>query len=171
MSSKPNAFISFHHDDLKIKEKFERMFDKHCNIISSSSVREGKIPEHLSAEETMRIIRDNHIKNSTITIVLIGENTYRSKFVDWEIKASLREIAGQRKRSALLGVFIPGIQNGCKNQKHLLPERLSDNLGFDGYAYCLDWTDNMAQMDLSIQKALANRSGNPKNNRPLKGKV
>lgn len=42
-----------------------------------------------NAEYIQRGIRER-IENSSVTIVLIGETTYRSAWVDWEIRESLR---------------------------------------------------------------------------------
>jgi hypothetical protein len=42
-----------------------------------------------NAEYVQRGIRER-IRNSSVTIVLIGETTYKSEWVDWEIRESLR---------------------------------------------------------------------------------
>ena len=169
MAKKPNVFISFQHDDLKVKEKFERMFVKHFDIATSSAVQTGKIDTDLNDEEIMRRIRNNHLRNATLTIVLIGKNTYNSKFVDWEIQYALRQKQRLKNRSGLMGIFIPEIKNGCKNYKRLLPPRLNENIK-SGYAQCHDWTDDPQQLSAWVQKALSMRKMNPVNNRPLMGK-
>lgn len=38
----------------------------------------------------MRRIRELYLKDSTVTIVLMGKYTYTRRYVDWEIQASLR---------------------------------------------------------------------------------
>lgn len=169
MAKKPNVFISFHHQDVRIKEKFERIFENHYDIIASSSVREGKIPRDKSPEETMDIIRRNHLKNSILTVVLIGQNTYKRNFVDWEIRASLRQKEHGKKRSALIGIFVPEIENGATNHKSLIPNRLADNIK-NGYAKCYDWTADVHEMKQWIEEALSKRKLHPKNNRKEQSK-
>ncbi|MFK7784205.1 MAG: TIR domain-containing protein [Crocinitomicaceae bacterium] len=170
MAKKVNVFISFRKEDIKIVKKFERMFVDHYECVTSSYVREDKIPNDLNDEATLQLIIKNHIQNSSITIVIIGENTYKSNFVDWEIKASLRGKKNDRKRSGLIGIFVPEITNGGKKHKNLIPERLGDNIK-DGYAHCYDWTDDKTEFMMWIDQALFNRKNKqPNNNRLMKGR-
>ena len=165
MSKKHKVFISFQHEDIKIKEKMERMFSKHFDIMDSRAVSTGDIDPNLNNDHILKIIRDKYLLDSSVTLVLIGENTYKSKFVDWEIHASLKD-RGQIGRSGLLGIFIPGITNGCKNNKNLIPARLGDNIKF-GYASCHEWTEDPNQLQEWIHEAFKARTKQPKNSRPF----
>lgn len=69
------------------------------------------------AEYIRRGIRER-IKNSSVTIVLIGETTYRSEWVDWEIRESLRlgkgVIAVKLKREPHLKIPKALIEHGIE---------------------------------------------------------
>jgi hypothetical protein len=64
------------------------------------------------------LIRTRYLRDSTVTIVLIGRETWSRKWVDWEIYSSLRGY-GARKNNGLLGILLP--DHGP------LPARFQDN--------------------------------------------
>lgn len=73
----------------------------------------------------MRQIREEYITGTSCTIVLCGLETWRRKYVDWEILATLQ------KGHALVGLRLPTLQivnDGCDK-----PARLQDNID-SGYA-------------------------------------
>lgn len=76
-------------------------------------------------------IREKYLKDSTVTLLAIGECTWARKFVDWEIYTSLRY---DPEPNGLLAVQLPSVAN----IKPKLPERLLKNLangdGSSGYA-------------------------------------
>lgn len=128
------VFISYHHaDDIAVKE----FVDKYSNtykVFTPKIVGEqyGTEIESDDAEYTMRKIRENYLTDSTVTIVLIGKETYKRKYVDWEIASTLRNDPNN-KRSGLIGIFLPG----CNKFNTMIPERLLDNIR-SGYAECYD---------------------------------
>ena len=71
------------------------------------------------------------MKDSTVTIVLIGKCTWARRYVDWEIQASLRH--GETiTANGLLGIVLPSA-----GKKPTAPKRLKINLSSDdqdGYA-------------------------------------
>jgi len=79
----------------------------------------------------MRRIRELYLKDSTVTIVLIGKCTWARRYVDWEIQASLRH--GETiTANGLLGIVLPSA-----GKKPTAPKRLKINLSSDdqdGYA-------------------------------------
>jgi len=68
----------------------------------------------------MSKIREKYLGDSTVTIVLIGKCTHSRRYVDWEIKASLRQ--GTYAPNGLIGILLPS----CGNSAHL-PQRFKDN--------------------------------------------
>ena len=57
----------------------------------SESVEVGDIDDtRLSTDRIRQIIRDDYLRKSTVTVVLVGKHTWQRKFVDWEIGSSLR---------------------------------------------------------------------------------
>ena len=71
-------------------------------------------------EYVMRQIRAKYLQDSTITIVLIGKCTHSRRYVDWEIKASLRR--GAYTPNGLLGILLPSADG-----KAYLPPRFEAN--------------------------------------------
>jgi len=66
-------------------------------------------------------IRQNYLADSTVTIVLIGTCTHSRRYVDWELKASLR--SGEvYTPNGLIGILLPS----CGDRAHL-PPRFAEN--------------------------------------------
>ncbi len=88
MTLKHKVFVSYyHHDDQKYRKQFERI----CNdVIVSQSVNIGDIDPNADTEYVRQKIRDEYLRDSTVTVVLIGKHTWQRKYVDWEIYSSLR---------------------------------------------------------------------------------
>lgn len=56
----------------------------------SKSVRIGDIDPNLATDTIRQKIRDEYLRGSTVTVVLVGPETWQRKHVDWEIGASIR---------------------------------------------------------------------------------
>ena len=83
------VFISYHDEDRDWKAKFSRQMGEH---IIDRSVKIGNIDDTNIKTETIRQrIRDNFLRDSSVTVVLIGPCTWRRMHVDWEIGSSLRD--------------------------------------------------------------------------------
>ena len=54
------------------------------------------------------MIRDNYLRNSTVTILLVGTETARRKHIDWEIYSS-RYDGTVNKKSGILVINLPSI--------------------------------------------------------------
>ncbi len=82
-----------------------------------------------STERIRQSIRDKYLRNSTVTVVLVGANTWQQKSVDWEISSSLRQTE-YNTRSGLLGILLPTYPNppGKHYDPHTVPPRLYDNI-------------------------------------------
>lgn len=158
------VFVSFHHDDQRYKDKFVRMMEHHC---VDRSVEDGDINDDYLATETIRQkIRDEFIRDATVTVVLIGPCTWQRKHVDWEIGSSLRETRSN-SRCGLLGIFLPNHTNFGSKQRtpNLMPPRLADNCGGnDPFARICDWTTDSTSVRRWIHQAFIRRDGRPPNN-------
>ena len=101
------VFISYHHyDDQCYKEHLVALAHRY-GIFIDKSVDTGDIDDSLSDERIRKIIRDGYLRDSTVTIVLVGQNTRRRKHVDWEIYSSMFD-GGVNKKSGILVVNLPG---------------------------------------------------------------
>jgi len=127
LGTKRKVFISYHHRrDQQWFNNFTRLFAESFEIFYDKSL-DGRIrsdyPEYIN-----RTIREDYIKGSSITIVLCGGETWKRKYVDWEIHSTLHH------KHALLGIALP---TAIKDQgKIVVPARLHDNIE-SGYAHWL----------------------------------
>ena len=135
------VFVSFHDADMKWKMKFAKLME---GRIVDYSVKGGDISiKGRPIEDILRGIREDYIADATVTVVLIGCCTWRRRFVDWEIHASIR-CTNANPRTGLLGIVLPCHPEYGKASKdeHLLPPRLADNLvGDHRFAKVDDWPD------------------------------
>ena len=83
------VFISFyHHDDQVYKDKLVK-WAKDNNVFIDGSVDIGDIPEEWDDQKIRETIRDEYLKYTSVTIILVGPNTRHRKHVDWEIYSSV----------------------------------------------------------------------------------
>jgi len=161
---KHKTFVSFHHEDQGYKSKFVDMME---GDIVDKSVEDGDIDNTWLATETIRQkIRDEFIRDATVTVVLIGPCTWQRKHVDWEIGSSLRDTR-LNSRCGLLGILLPNHANygTAKHNPSLIPPRLADNCGGqDPFARICDWSDDPESVGNWIHRAFSRRNGTPPNN-------
>lgn len=115
----------------------------------------------------MRRIRELYIKDSTVTIVLVGQCTWARKFVDWEVQASLRAA----NPNGLLAIKLDDPRNPP------LPERvkLNRDSGYAKYHYYPststalgDWIEDAYQGRTARLHLRSNPAARFSNNRTCK---
>ena len=104
------VFISYHHSSDQAYKDSLVEFGKNNSIFIDQSVDTGDISDNLSDEQIRRSIRDNYLRDSTVTIVLISQETKRQKHVDWEIYSSMHD-GSVNKRSGIVVINLPGISS------------------------------------------------------------
>ena len=111
------VFISYHHSlDQNYKNYLVQIGDEY-EIFLDRSVDTGEISDDLSDESIRRKIRDEYLRDSTVTILLVGLETKRRKHIDWEIYSSM--IDGQvNKKSGILVVNLPSTGNTLCTAPH-----------------------------------------------------
>jgi hypothetical protein len=163
-----NVFVSYHHDnDQYYREEFEKIFNAIYDVIVSKSVQIGDIDPNLPADRVRQIIRDNYLRDTTVTVVLIGKETWKRKHVDWEIGASIRNTQ-YNSRSGLIGIFLPTHPNygSDKYNRCIIPPRLYDNAKCE-FASLYDWNSNPYTVQNWIHEAFQKRKNiNPDNSYP-----
>lgn len=112
MKNEKNIFVSHYHTDAKKIEKLKSLLDKHGMKMKDSSIYEDKNPNNAHNEEYIKSIIRPKINWAGTMIVLVGNDTSKSEYVNWEIEHAARE--GKR----IVGVYLPG-----KSDKKL-PEAL-----------------------------------------------
>ncbi len=140
------VFVSYHHENDQSKATHLRDTYGEDNTLIDRSLADAY--DDKTDDEILALIRTNHLKDSTVTIVLIGSETANRKWVDWEIYASLRPY-GSRTRNGLLAIYLPTAGT--------TPARLQDNLD-SGYAVSMNWGNISWQLESKIQEAFDNRS-------------
>lgn len=166
-----NVFVSYHHDnDQADRELFEDLFSDTHDILISKSVQIGDIDPKLSTDTIRQKIRDEYLSDSTVTVVLIGSETWKRKHVDWEIGSSIRQTKNS-SRSGLMGILLPSYHSYFSREygkfdHSEIPPRLSDNIK-NGFAKIYDWSTNPESVQKWIHEAFERRNKiNPDNSFP-----
>lgn len=168
MNNRHNVFVSYHHDnDQQYKEHFDNLFAGYYDIVVSKSVQIGDINPNLKTDTIRQKIRDEYLRDSTVTVVLIGSQTWQRKHVDWEISSSIRNTS-MNPRSGLIGIILPTHSNygSDKYNSSTIPPRLYDNADC-GFASIYDWNKDPATVQGWIHDAFKRRNEiNPNNSFP-----
>lgn len=167
-SQKRKVFVSYHHGgDQEYYDAFSKKFADQYELIYDNSL--DRIIGSGDCEYVMRRIREDFLTGSSCTIVLCGAETYKRKYVDWEIKATLDKCHG------LIGLILPSVITRLLGGP-LLPPRLEDNLGTmvtwnsftQGYALALQWNEILAdpgRLKSTIEIAVNRQNSLVKNDR------
>ena len=169
MTRRHKIFVSYHHNlDQGYRNQFERMCG---DRIVSRSVDIGDIDQNNSTDNVRRIIREQYLRDSTVTVVLIGKQTWQRKHVDWEISASLRATLIS-PRSGILGILLPSYPRPApgKYSSSTVPPRLYDNVECK-FACIYPWSTDPNEIQGWIHEAFQRKDSiNPHNSRTLFGK-
>ena len=90
---KRRIFISFDHEDAAQVNGFLGL----RNILDNFEFYNHKLDRRIMSsdpEYVCRVIRDDYIRPASVTVVLIGNKTAQSRWVQWEIQESLRQGKG-----------------------------------------------------------------------------
>lgn len=152
-----NVFVSYAHrldqnavDDFRLKFADERM------VFSDRSL-ENKDIGHLDDNTIKNNYIRPKIKNSSVTIVMLGAETGGRWWVDWEIYYSLMKTT-YNERNGLLGIRIPYKQNWA-------PQRLLDNLHM---GLIIDMPRDRRTLENAIEQAYMKRNNVPDLSKPLR---
>lgn len=176
MSHRHRVFVSYHHaNDEGRRNIFELRFGNAFGILVRGSVEVGDIDPESNTEYIRQRIRDEYLRDTSVTVVLVGTQTWQRKHVDWEISSSTRDTP-KNPRSGLLGILLPSFQSAhggvsrFPDNQHAIPPRLVDNVHC-GFAQIYDWSEDPTLVETWIHAAFSRRTRvNPNNARPLFGK-
>jgi len=102
------VFLSYHHDnDQYYKEQLLTLNSFH-DIFLDYSVDTGDIDDDLDDSKIRELIRDEYLRDSAVTILLVGTETKKRKHVDWEIYSSMYD-GKVNKKSGILVVNLPTV--------------------------------------------------------------
>lgn len=172
MSYRHKVFISYHHVlDESYKKIFELRFGNAFGAIVPGSVSDGDIDPNLPTETIRQKIRDEYLRDTSVTVVLIGAQTWQRKHIDWEIGSSIRDTSAN-PRSGLLGIVLPTYPRADKSKYNprTIPPRLHDNIEC-GFASIHNWSEDAATVQDWVHQAYLRRSSKqPDNSRASFGK-
>lgn len=152
------CFISYHHvDEVEVK-RFIDTFDTLHNLFIHRilGTMNDDIVNSMDTDYVMSRIRSEYLKDSTVTIVLVGRCTWARRYIDWEIQSSLRQGAA-RTPNGLLGIVLPSAVGAVKT-----PERLQMNrpqfVGGDAYARLISYPTAGPDLFNAIEQAFQRRT-------------
>ena len=117
-----NVFITYHHDnDQPYKDSLLNLNAQH-SVFVDKSVDTGDISDDLSDETIRRIIRDDYLRDSTVTILLVGAETKGRKHVDWELYSSMID-GSVNKKSGILVINLPSANSTSFHSPHGADEK------------------------------------------------
>ena len=102
------VFVSYHHGNDQGYKEYLVDFGRRYSIFINESVNTGDISDDLTDERIREKIRDEYLKDSTVTIVLVGMETKRRKHIDWEIYSSMYD-GPVNKKLGLLVLTLPTV--------------------------------------------------------------
>jgi Thoeris protein ThsB, TIR-like domain len=106
IEQKHGVFISYHHaNDQFYKDKLLGINELY-DIFIDKSVETGDVDDNLSDESIRTKIRDEYLTDSTVTILLVGTETWGRKHIDWEIYSSMYD-GTVNKKSGILIINLP----------------------------------------------------------------
>lgn len=107
------VFISYHHaNDQAYKENLVKWAEEN-EIFKDWSVDIGDISDDLTDQQIREKIRDEYLRDSTVTILLVGTETKNRKHIDWELYSSMYD-GKVNKKSGIIVINLPSTNTtGC----------------------------------------------------------
>ncbi len=145
MSKTINLFVSHKGEDESKIETFKKMMEKRGYDFRDSSIKESE-PNRANNEE---YIKSTYLQPAIdwagTVVVLIGNNTHKSDWVDWEIKYAFKQ------GKTIIGVYLFGEADSK------LPEALKN------YATsCVSWNADKIDEVIKTKRILwEDQNGNP----------
>jgi hypothetical protein len=118
------VFVSYSHLNRQEAKSFVDTFGGPGGIFIPKIIGVSDTDDFINSTNTdyvIQRIRDVHIQDSTITIVLVGECAHSRRYIDWEIKASLTQ-GVDKLPNGLIAIQLLSAVNGAD-----LPARLLKN--------------------------------------------
>lgn len=163
------CFISYHHDDEGEVQDFIQTFDHDQDVLIARGIGASMLGDIINSTDEDYIkssIREKYLRDTTVTIVLVGRQTWGRKFVDWEVGASLRNTS-TASASGLMAITLPSAKDYYEKT---LPARVADNVD-SGFARWWKYPPSKAGLGEMIEKAYEARTSSASlrdNSRPLR---
>lgn len=120
---KRKVFISYENSDRVAVDEFVRKFGSENGVFIPKMIGTTYGQDIINSTDSDYIIgkiRKDYIGDSTVTILLVGSCTHSRRYVDWELKASLRN--GEiYQPNGVMAILLPGLSGAY------LPDRFLAN--------------------------------------------
>ena len=132
------VFISYHHKNDQAYKEYLINWAEENNIFVDWSVDTGDISDDLSDEQIREKIRDEYLRDSRVTILLVGTETKYRKHVDWELYSSMHNTQ-LNKKSGIIVILLPSAKSefftvGDDNEKSAIYPNVTDWTTINTYA-------------------------------------
>ena len=150
--TKRRIFISHYRGDRTEVDAFIEKFANTEKVFTPYVLGANDNDDFIDSTDTeyvMTQIRKKYLQDSTVTIVLLGCCTHSRRYIDWEIKSSLRQ--GSNTPNGLIGILLPTQGNSAH-----LPERFKLNWNDkneNSYARYYSYPNNASQLGSWIDDA------------------
>lgn len=118
------CFVSYHADDA---DEVIDFLDTFGHVFIPRVIGVTEEDDFIDSENTdyvMDQIREKYLRDSTVTIAMVGRCTWARRYIDWEIYSSLRPTT-TRSRNGLMALTLPSVASDSNRQA---PARVSDNI-------------------------------------------
>lgn len=133
------VFVSFHQNDRAEVDQFLKTWCDTEQVFIPKILGASDNDDFINStnpEYVMSQIRAKYLGDSTVTIVLVGKCTHSRRYVDWELKASLRQARDAPPPNGVMGIILPSQGSSAH-----LPDRLAENWEQGhGNCYARYWT-------------------------------
>lgn len=147
--------MSYHVDDA---DEVEAFLDSFGHAFIPRVIGVSDEDDFIDSDDTdyvMDCIRETHLRDSSVTIVLVGGCTWARRYVDWEVYSSLRNDTKNR-RSGLMAITLP---SASEDPDRRLPARVADNHDEnDGYARWWKYPSSAEVLRSRIETAFKERT-------------
>lgn len=148
------CFISYFSEDIDQVREFLKDYG---DVFIPKEIGVSDADDFIDSTNTdyvMSKIRGIYLDDSTVTICMIGSCTHHRRYIDWELKSSLRQ--GNYTPNGLVGILLPGIKH------HHLPPRFNDNWNEEdesfAYAILREYPKTEIELRSWIEEAFSRRS-------------
>lgn len=150
------CFVSYYSGD---RGEVQDFLDKFGDAFIAKTVGVSDDDDFINSDDTdyvMGQIRKKYLGDSTVTLLMLGTCTHSRRYIDWELKSSLRR--GEKYTpNGLIGITLPTTNGSCH-----LPERFKANYYSDdqskSYALYKSYPTSKSTLQDWIDTAFAYRT-------------
>lgn len=148
------CFLSYYAGD---KDEINQFLKDFGDVFIPKAIGVTDSDDFIDSEDSdcvMSKIREKYLGDSTVTLCLIGTCTHSRRYVDWELKTTLRR--GSYTPNGLVGILLPSLVNSAN-----LPPRFKENWNSDesqGYAIYRSYPSTKEALRGWIEDAFTRRT-------------